>query len=255
MADAQFPAIEGLTVPSKARVMLFQSGKQVHAPVTAIGLQPLDTTLTALAGLTAAAGLVSQTGVDSFAKRTLTGAANKVTVTNGDGKAGNPTISIPDAVTLVTPTITGLLTLSGGQIAFPATQVASADPNTLDDYEEGTWTVVVQGTTTAGTGTYTNQVARYTKIGRMVFFEFTVAWTAHTGTGNIQVTLPFTADSSPSPPCALTASSLTFSNQLSAQVAAGTATAELLTFGSGTNNQLVPMDTAATLRIAGCYVT
>ena len=32
-----------------------------------------------------------------------------------------------------------VLNVRGGKIAFPATQVAAADPNTLDDYEEGTW--------------------------------------------------------------------------------------------------------------------
>lgn len=50
-----------------------------------------------------------------------------------------------------------------GQIVFPATQNASADANTLDDYEEGTWTPSV-----GGTATYLNQVGKYTKIGRLV---------------------------------------------------------------------------------------
>jgi hypothetical protein len=51
-----------------------------------------------------------------------------------------------------------------GQIQFPATQVASANANTLDDYEEGTWTPSI-----GGTATYTYQTGRYTKIGRMVY--------------------------------------------------------------------------------------
>jgi len=50
-----------------------------------------------------------------------------------------------------------------GGITFPATQVASSDANTLDDYEEGTWTPSV-----GGTATYTAQQATYTKIGRVV---------------------------------------------------------------------------------------
>jgi hypothetical protein len=55
-------------------------------------------------------------------------------------------------------------------ITFPATQVPSADANTLDDYEEGTWTPVfsaggISGTSIAYSGTYT-------KIGRFVTLNF-----------------------------------------------------------------------------------
>jgi hypothetical protein len=54
---------------------------------------------------------------------------------------------------------------SGAGITFPATQSASSDANTLDDYEEGTWTPVVGGVTLTGAG-------RYTKIGRLVSISF-----------------------------------------------------------------------------------
>jgi hypothetical protein len=78
-------------------------------------------------------------------------------------------------------------------IAFPATQVASANANTLDDYEEGTWTPIIIGTSTAGTGTYTTQVGRYTKIGNIVIANAFFVWSAHTGTGNMWISgLPFT---------------------------------------------------------------
>ena len=83
---------------------------------------------------------------------------------------------------------------SGAGITFPATQSASTDANTLDDYEEGTWTPTVSGSTVAGTGTYTTQVGAYTKVGRLVTVTATVVWTAHTGTGNIRIpNLPFTS--------------------------------------------------------------
>lgn len=64
----------------------------------------LDATLSALAGYNTN-GILTQTSADTFAGRTLTGTATKITVTNGDGVAGNPTITIPNSVTLVTPTI------------------------------------------------------------------------------------------------------------------------------------------------------
>jgi len=57
---------------------------------------------------------------------------------------------------------------SGAGVSFPATQSASSDANTLDDYEEGTWTPAL----TFGGGstgiTYTNRGGTYTKIGRQV---------------------------------------------------------------------------------------
>ena len=59
---------------------------------------------------------------------------------------------------------------SGAGITFPATQAASADANTLDDYEEGTWTPVYSGITgSIGSTAYVIQRGRYTKVGRMVF--------------------------------------------------------------------------------------
>jgi hypothetical protein len=83
-------------------------------------------------------------------------------------------------------------TATGVGITFPATQSASTDANTLDDYEEGTFTPTVVGSTTAGTGTYTNQTGVYTKIGRFVHAYIEINWSAHTGTGNLRISgLPF----------------------------------------------------------------
>jgi hypothetical protein len=73
--------------------------------------------------------------------------------------------------------------LSGpSSFAFPATQVASADPNTLDDYEEGTWTAAI---TAAGGGsqtyTMTSATASYTKIGNVVHLFGRLEWTYAAG--------------------------------------------------------------------------
>jgi len=83
-----------------------------------------------------------------------------------------------------------------GGIQFPATQVAISDPNNLDDYEEGTWTAVVIGSTSAGTASYSSQNGLYVKIGRLVTFSTYCDWNSGTGTGTLQIGgLPFTADS------------------------------------------------------------
>lgn len=72
-------------------------------------------------------------------------------------------------------TLDGLLDASAataGQIKFPAAQNASANVNTLDDYEEGSWTPSV-----GGTATYSSATGSYTKIGNLVFFTGSMAIT------------------------------------------------------------------------------
>ena len=56
--------------------------------------QPLDADLTALAALAATAGMVSRTGAGAFAVRTITAPAAGITVSNGTGAAGNPTLAL-----------------------------------------------------------------------------------------------------------------------------------------------------------------
>jgi hypothetical protein len=81
----------------------------------------------------------------------------------------------------------GALQLSSG-INFPATQVASSDANTLDDYEEGTWTGTLKGSVSDPT-TPVTATGKYTKIGRQVFVEITFNGVNTTGaSGNITVT-------------------------------------------------------------------
>ncbi len=74
--------------------------------------QPLDATLTALAAYNTN-GLLTQTAADTFTGRTITGTTDVITVSNGSGVAGNPTITI--AATYVGQTsITTLGTITTG---------------------------------------------------------------------------------------------------------------------------------------------
>ena len=93
---------------------------------------------------------------------------------------------------LANPSFTGLVT-TAGQIKFPATQNASADANTLDDYEEGTWTVTL-APSASGSITMNSSIntMAYTKVGRLVTLNGRVNIQAVSSpTGNVIVNLPF----------------------------------------------------------------
>jgi hypothetical protein len=78
-------------------------------------------------------------------------------------------------------------TTSGAGITFPATQSASSDANTLDDYEEGTWTPSL-----GGTATYDIRTGTYTKVGNVVTITGSIRPSSlGTGSANTLTGLPF----------------------------------------------------------------
>lgn len=227
------------------------AGATIPGLIIGTNVQAYDAELAALAA-NATAGLWTHTGAGTGAARTLTGTAAELTVTDGNGVAGNPTLSFPAALTFTGKTITGgtfasgafngtvgattpstgafttasftgplalpsggvinfnvggvtithalnTLTFGGastgyvfdalidlsavGQIKFPAVQVPSANANTLDDYEEGTWTPVFSaGTAPTGVTYAANREGTYIKIGKLVFCDCRVTLTSK-GTG------------------------------------------------------------------------
>lgn len=145
-------------------------------------------------------------------------------------------------------------------LQFPATQVPSADVNTLDDYEEGTFSPLIAGSTSAGTATYTHQVGWYTKIGNRVFFDIRVTWTGATGTGELRVAgLPF-----PATTASLYRSSVSVGYStgvtipagatLAAQVALSTSYVDILaTPAGGGTSAPAPVASAGQLVLSGSY--
>jgi len=119
-----------------------------------------------------------------------------------------PSATTPLAGTEVLPVVQGGTTdkvsvddltlgrfVSANGMAFPATQVPSANANTLDDYEEGTWTPVYGGSSSNPTCTYDAQFGFYTKVGRVVTCTVLLRTTAASGgSGFLTLTgLPFTS--------------------------------------------------------------
>jgi hypothetical protein len=118
----------------------------------------------------------------------------------------------------------GCLQLSSG-INFPATQVTSTDANTLDDYEEGNWTVGLSDLF-GNDGTVSAQTGRYVKIGRRVFCfgNITLSNKGAGAAGNLPyiVGLPFQAIRTEGSVVQFYANtSLTTNGQINFQTAAG----------------------------------
>lgn len=191
------------------------AGVFVYSTPTAgdVGAQPADADLTTWAGITPGANvgtaLAVAVGTDGafVVKGGALGTPSSAgtmpaftlggTVSGGGQKINNVIIgdSTPLAGTFTTLTATGLADLSGagaGQIKFPAAQNASADANTLDDYEEGTWTPVYFGTGgSAGAYAVGGAYGYYTKVGRKVTATFYLGLTNKgSWTGNALIGMP-----------------------------------------------------------------
>lgn len=109
----------------------------------------------------------------------------------------NSMIASNAAIALTKLASTGTLTVDN--IQFPATAVASANANNLDDYEEGTWTPVLTRSTTSPTITYNSRGGIYTKIGRLVTVSIKVEinTVSAAGSGGNEITgLPFASSES-----------------------------------------------------------
>ena len=123
------------------------------------------------------------------------GATGGLVFADNNGGAYTERARIDDAGHL-NLTTGNLIVSSGKGIDFSATS-GTGTSELFSDYEEGAWTPVVTGSTSAGTGTYINQIGLYTKVGRVVHFQCWLQVSAHTGTGVTLINgLPFTSNAS-----------------------------------------------------------
>lgn len=146
---------------------------------------------------------------------------------------------------------------AGKGIDFSATS-GTGTSELLADYEEGTFTPILVGSSTNPTVTYSLQRGRYTKVGRLVTIECYVAWSAISGgSGNIAVGgFPYTIDGATGASGGGSVSyfdgfTLTVNRtSVGIQATANTTSASPTCFGSGISTQYIPVsDVAAGLII------
>jgi len=111
-----------------------------------------------------------------------------------------PVKFITNSTTRMTLNTTGAVALQGGAsatgigITFPASQSASSDANTLDDYEEGTFTANI--TCDSGSVTQAYNTGAYTKVGRLVTVTgYIECSSVSSPSGKMRITLPFSTPS------------------------------------------------------------
>lgn len=147
-------------------------------------------------------GAVSGAKVTTGSKNTILGnytgnnggldirtASNYIVLSDGDG---NPLVSTNSTSSLA---LNGATPKTGTGITFPATQSASTNANTLDDYEEGTFTPNFTTTGTNFSGGTNTGTGYYVKIGNRVFVQCNpvLSFIQSGGTGDVIMSgLPFT---------------------------------------------------------------
>lgn len=196
--NSNLAAYAGGGVPSAFTLGIVNSANAA-AWRTAIGAGTSSTTgtVTSVAvsggttGLTTSGGPVTTSGTVTLAG-TLVAANGGTGATSATGTAGSVVLSTKPQFTN-TIGVGVAANASGSGVSFPATQAASTDANTLDDYEEGTWTP----TLSCGSGTITTPgtlLGAYTKIGRLVVATLSLAITTNgTCASYVAATVPFSS--------------------------------------------------------------
>lgn len=127
--------------------------------------QPKDADLDALAALDSTTGILVRSGAGAFVRRTLTGTASRVAISNGDGVSGNPTV---DLATVSVGTAT-----SGGSTKFTVDgygRVTNASQATLNDIAAptATWSAGAQLLQSSATPTGSNDLTNKTYVDQAI---------------------------------------------------------------------------------------
>jgi hypothetical protein len=189
----QWNAPAALTKADDTNVTLTLGGSASTALLNAASLTLGWTGTLAVARGGTGAGTASITAFNNITGYTASGATG--TTSTNLVFSTSPTLTTPKATTTIgvgnaTPSA------SGAGITFPATVSASTDPNTLDDYEEGTYTPTVTGLT-FGNAVISGGGFNYVRVGRICTISATFQWgSTSTSTGDWGFTVPFTMQDS-----------------------------------------------------------
>lgn len=115
--------------------------------------QPIDGDLTAFAALDATAGLIAKTAADTYARRSIAGTSGRVTVTNGSGASGNPTVDL-DTVSPGSSTgggYTKFTTDAYGRVDNRSQAILNDIGTATSDYSLGGFKITSLGTPSAST--------------------------------------------------------------------------------------------------------
>ena len=196
--------------------------------------------LSGLAALTATTGNIIQSVSGAWASVTPATMLKTVLTTAGDWLYNDSGTVVrkttPQAAALLAAAFTNV-----GQLPFPSTSIPSTDPNTLDDYEEGTFTPgLAFGGGTTGI-TYSAQLGIYVKVGKIVFVSIRIVLTSKgSSTGGVFITgLPITSDSTLLQYCTAFGSSMDSSiNNIQAYVNSNDTRIGLQAFASGASSNM-----------------
>lgn len=189
------------------------------------------------------------------ASSTLTSSNLALTSSNAASIAGSGTFITSDVHLLATagtiaPTVTAK-SMYVGPISF------DNGTNTMAAYEVGNWTPTITGSGSNPTPTYTTQVGRYIKVGKLVYVTCTIQVSALTGgTGNFEISgLPYTTQNTTNHQA--TFSGIYVSTTVSRLIGLANPNATKIGFlyaGDGSAGSFsLPQTTTTQINISGCY--
>jgi hypothetical protein len=179
---------------------------------------------------------------------------NAVVSGNNTGDQSSVSGNAGTATKLATPrAIAGVNFDGSAAIAIPSTGLS-------DQYDRTAWPTApaIAGSTTAGVGTYSSQLGFYWRLGKLIFIQVELIWSAHTGTGSMRVVnFPFGfVNSGVNAGFIMSWTGITLlaaGNKLFLNGLGGTSYAAFQEVGSGALTN-VPIDTAGSVTFTGCYL-